>query len=724
MSSNTIKQPKKDGVAKVPVVIQLETVECGAACLTMVLGYYNKWIPLEKVRLDCGVSRDGSKAGNMLKAARNYGLIAKGYKCEPEDLKDGASFPCIIHWNFNHFVVLCGFKGGKAIINDPANGVCSVSMEEFDESFTGVCLMFEPGESFSPSGKPKSVLAFAKKRLANLKAPIIITILSSVIVTIFGIIDPVFERILYDRLLSGQNPQWFRPFIIALAILYLLKTFVNFILKYTTDRIDGKINTVGNLSYMWKILHLPMHFFSQRNAGDIAGRQDGNAVIADSLINVFAPLVINGVMMLFYLFVMIKYSWILTVVGVVTALLNIAVTQLVAKRRVNLSRVLLRDSSKLASVTVSGIQMIETIKASGAEDGFFEKWAGSFAAVNKNAVKLDKDYLFISMVPSILSEIADALILGLGIYLTMNGEFTLGSIAAFQGFFGYFMAPVDSFITAGETIQEMKASMERIDDVMEYPVDSNIAYTELEDSVTKLSGSIEIKNISFGYSPLDAPLIKDFSMSIKKGSSVAFVGSSGCGKSTLSKLISGMYSPWEGEILFDGKRVDQIDHNLFTASLAVVDQDITLFEDTISANIKMWDESIEDFEMILAAKDAQMHYDIIAKDGGYQHHLSEGGKDISGGQRQRLEIARVLAQEPNIVILDEATSALDTKTENDVVNAIKARGITTIVIAHRLSTIRDCDEIVVLDKGNVVERGTHEELMARGGLYSELVTSD
>ncbi len=725
MKNRNIKAPLSKKVARVPVVIQLEALECGAACLTMILAYYNKWIPLEKVRLDCGVSRDGSSAVNIIKAARAYGLDAGGYKFEVQDLKEDATFPCIIHWNFNHFVVLDGFRGNKAYINDPAMGKYSVTMDVFDECFTGVCLMFEPSESFVPSGTKKSLWAFSKKRIAGLRVPIIIAVLSSAITALINLIAPVFNRVFYDRLLTGLNPDWATPFIFALSLLFGVQIITECITSYVNFRINGKMSIVGNLSYMWKVLHLPMHFFSQRYVGDINSRRSGNEIISNTLVNTVSPLFINGIMMLFYLVVMARYSLVLTAIGLLSVVANIFVSQYISARRVNIDRVRAREAGKLASSTVSGISMIETIKASGAEEGFFEKWAGNFASLNSITQKFTRESQVLAFIPSVISSVASNLMIALGVYFTVCGSFTLGSVIAFQGFFTAFMNPVNSLMTAGETIQQMRTGMERIDDVMEYPSDENITDVEFDKgNIKKLSGKIEIKNVTFGYSPLAQPLIKDFSMNIEKGSRVAFVGASGCGKSTLSKLISGIYSPWQGEILFDGKKISEIDHCVFTGSLAVVDQDIVMFEGTVANNIKMWDGSIEDFEMILAAKDADMHFDIVAKDGGYSHKIVEGGKDFSGGQRQRLEIARVLAQEPNIIILDEATSALDAATEYKVVKAIKDRGITCIVIAHRLSTVRDCDEIVVLDKGTVVERGTHEELLKLGGSYAELVTND
>ena len=430
--------------------------------------------------------------------------------------------------------------------------------------------------------------------------------------------------------------------------------------------------------------------------------------------------------MIFYLVVMLRYSVMLTLVGIVTILANLGVSRLISSRRVNITRVQMRDAGKLAAATVSGIQMVETIKSSGAENGYFQKWAGYQASVNTQNVRFSRLNAYLGIIPRLLSSMANASVMVLGVWLTMRGDFTLGSIMIFQGFLSSFMSPAMMLISAGQTIQEMRASMERVEDVMQYPIDPHFKDVPLAEDAdySKLSGQIDLNNVTFGYSRLGEPLIRDFSMHMEPGSRVAFVGTSGCGKSTLSKLISGLYEPWSGEILFDGKPISAIDRNVFTGSVAVVDQDIVLFEGTIADNIKMWDDSIEDFEMILAARDAQIHDDIMQREDGYQYKLTEGGKDLSGGQRQRLEIARVLAQDPSIIILDEATSALDAKTEYELVKAVKDRGITCIVIAHRLSTIRDCDEIIVLDKGVVVERGTHDELYAKGGYYSELIASD
>ncbi len=726
MGKKRKKEPLTRGCARVPVVMQLETLECGAAALTMVLAYYDKWIPLEQVRLACGVSRDGSNAKNILMAARAFGFEAKGYRYEPEALRDEGSFPCVIHWNFNHFVVLCGFRGNSAILNDPARGTVKVSMEEFDRAFTGICLTFRPGPEFVPGGKRKSVLSFAGKRLQGAWGAAAFLALTSVIACLFGMIQPVLSRVFLDRLLTGRNPEWLYPFLIALTALSALQIGVSVIQTLTALKINGKMAVIGNASYMWKILRLPMEFFSQRMAGDIQQRRNDNASIASVLVNTLAPLALDAFMTVFYLIVMLRYSVILTVVGLAAVVLNMALSGYISAKRVNLTRVQMRDAGKLAAATVSGIEMVETIQASGAENGYFQKWAGYQASVNTQSIRFARMNEYLGILPAFFAAAANDLVMALGVWLTIQGRFTIGMIMTFQGFLSSFLSPAQTLISAGQTIQEMRTQMERVEDVMEYPEDTRGTESaeEPEGGYGKLKGNVELKNITFGYSRLAPPLIRDFSLSMKSGSRVALVGASGCGKSTLSKLISGLYQPWSGEILFDGTPIDQIDRNVFAGSLAVVDQDIILFEDTIANNIKMWDDSIEDFEMILGARDAKLHDDIMKRPGGYQYRLTEGGRDLSGGQRQRMEISRVLAQDPSIIILDEATSALDAKTEYQVVNAIRDRGITCIVIAHRLSTIRDCDEILVFDKGAVVERGTHEELYAKGGVYTELVSSE
>ena len=727
-------------IAKVPVVMQMEATECGAASLAMVLAYFGRWLPLEQVRLDCGVGRDGSNEGNLLKAARTYGLKAQGYRCSLDGVKK-MSFPLIVHWNFNHFVVLCGFKKEQAVLCDPGHGRVTVSMKEFDEAFTGIALTFEKSEAFTPGGRPRSILVFVRSRLHSALGPFLFVAAITFLIAVAGMAAPVFSRIFMDEILSGKNAAWLTPFLAALGALFLFQTAVSLLQTVCLLKIRGKLAVSANSGFMWHVLRLPIEFFSQRYAGDIAQRQQSNEGIAETLIAHLAPMALNLAMLFFYFFVMLQYSPLLTVIGLFTAVLNLAVTQYVSGKRINLARAQMRDAGKLAATALSGIEMIETIKASGAENGFFERWSGLNASVNSAEVGFAKLGSTLGILPTLLTGLANMTVILLGAALIMKGRFTVGMLLAFQGFLSAFMSPVDALLTVGQKFQEMRTSMERVEDVMNYPAD--VEYDEESETETKeadgqdhkeaakglpsfekLRGRLELRDITFGYSRLAPPLIRDFSLTLPPGGTVALVGSSGCGKSTLAKLMSGLYQPWGGEIRYDGKLRSEIPRMVFTGSLAVVDQDVILFEDSITENIRIWDKSIEDFEIIMAARDAQIHEDIMSREGGYGVIVRENGKNFSGGQCQRLEIARVLAQDPTIVILDEATSALDARTEFEVIHSIRERGITCVIVAHRLSTIRDCDEIIVLEDGCVVERGTHEELYAKGGAYSRLISTE
>lgn len=714
----------KKNYVKVPMIMQMEALECGAACLTMILAYYGRWLPLEKVRADCGVSRDGSNALNIMKAAENYGLSAKAYKYEPEELKDDVEFPCIIHWNFNHFAVLCGFKGDYAILNDPARGICSITMEEFDTSFTGICLCFETNDNFIKDGRKKSILSYAVKKAAESKATVFLIAFVSMIISVLTVCSLSLSKTFVDMILAGQNSTWFIPFIILISVLGFTQIIALMIKEITSFKINGRFAAAGSTSFMWKVLNMSMEFFSQRMAGDIQLRMESNSEIAGIIVTTLAPIIIDAVMMILYLAVMFRYSIILTLIGIVSVLINLVLCAYVSYKRVNIMRVMLRDEGKLAGETVSGIEMIETIKANGAENSFFEKWSGYQASVNAKNVDYSIIDCKIGILPELISGLTETVILIMGVMFVINGRFTAGMLLAFQGFLAAFTAPARNLISAGQTLQELRSDIERVEDVMEYNKGIEPAAEYEQENYDKLSGNIVMKDITFGYSRLAEPFVKNFNMTLKPGQKIAIVGSSGCGKSTISKLISGLYAPWSGEILFDGKSKNEIDKAVFTGSVAVVDQDVILFEDTIANNIKMWDVSIEDFEMIMAARDAKIHDDIIQRDGGYNYKIYDGGKDFSGGQKQRIEIARVLAQDPTIIIMDEATSALDAKTEYDVIKSISDRGIACVVIAHRLSTIRDCDEIIVMDKGIIVERGTHDELYAKGGKYTTLISNE
>ncbi len=715
-------------ICKVPVVMQMEALECGAACLCMVAAYYKKWLPLTQVRADCGVSRDGSIAKNILNAGRSYGFKAAGYRLEPISL-EALPMPAIIHWNFNHFVVLCGvdFKKGKVYINDPARGRVTVSMEEFDQAFTGIALTFVPTEEFKPEGKQKSVLTFAKRCLKGALKPFILAVLVSLVLTVIGMLSPIFSRIFLDNLLSGSNPEWFYPFLGIMLVVLLIQVMIEFIQSVHWLKIEGKFSLTSSAEFMWHVLRLPMDFFSQRYVGDIVSRQESTAGIALTLIKKIAPIFIKIASMFLYLFLMLQWSWFLTLIGIGATVLNMLVARYTSNKMLNFQRASAGNQGKIISVTYTGFEMIETIKSTGAESGYFERWAGYFSKQNNDNVAITKFNRYIGALPEFIDSIANLIMLFSGVYLIMHGHFTIGMLMAFQSFLDRFLAPIGDIMDIYSSFVEMRCEMERVEDVLDYPVDVEENFKQnssTQGDERKLRGEVEVDNITFGYSKLAAPLLENFSMSLKPGSWVAIVGGSGSGKSTLAKLVTGLYKPWSGQITFDGQTREEMDPYKFHNSVSIVDQEKVMFHDTIKNNIKMWDDSIEDFAVMMAAKDSDIHDAIVSRPEGYNHVLKEGGRDFSGGQCQRIEIARALAQEPTIVILDEATSALDAKTENIVMDNIRKAGCTCIVIAHRLSTVRDCDEIIVLDKGKVVERGKHDELINNNGKYKELVITE
>jgi NHLM bacteriocin system ABC transporter peptidase/ATP-binding protein len=703
------------------MVMQMEAVECGAASLTMILAHYGKWLPLEQVRADCGVSRDGSSAKSILRAARNYGLEAKGFRMEPEALE--GTQPAIIHWNFEHFVVFRGFdKKGNAYLNDPGSGPVKWPMEEFRKHFTGICLTFKPTEHFKKEGEQTSILSYIRKNLSGAGEAFWLTFTFALMTAFITLLTPLFTRIFLDEILSGKNADWAMWFFMAMGALAAYQFFVVLLQTRYSKRIAGHLALKGNREYLYHLLRLPMSFFSMRHVGELQQRMHLNEQITHSLVDVLAPQVINIGLLLLYLVLMFSYSTWLTLIGIVAAAVNLGFVKYFSKVRINLIRSMEHSEGQYFSATISCIDNMESIKAAGAEMGFFKYWSGLWAhKFNMNA-NADKQQTQMALLPVLANGLVNMAVLVLGAYLILQGDLTVGMLMAFQGFMGSFLQPVNAIVNASQTIVEMRSQMERVEDVMKYPEDHRDNEGEVVQG--KLGGLLELKHVTFGYSPLQPPLIEDFNLRIEPGHSVAFVGSSGCGKSTLAKLISGLYKPWSGEILFDDRPIESISNEELTNSVAVIDQNVVLFDDTVAQNIRMWDPSIEDFTMMIACNDAQIRADIVSRPEGFGTKIVKGGQNFSGGQRQRIEMATALAKEPAILIMDEATSALDPKTEDEVMRRIRRMGPTQIIVAHRLSTIRDCDEIIVMDQGKILQRGRHEELIEQDGMYRDLMKSE
>ena len=708
-------------LAKVPQVMQMEVVECGAASLTMILAHYGKWLPLEEVRAACGVSRDGSSAKMILQAARNYGLDAKGFRMSPEALE--GKQPAIIHWNFEHFVVFRGFdRKGRACINDPGIGPVKWPMEEFRKHYTGVCLTFEPTEKFEKGGQQTSILSYMKKNLNGVSEAFWLTFSFALMGAFVALLSPLFTRIFLDEILSGKNADWVKWFFIGMGALAVFQFFVVLLQSRYTKRVAGALALKSNKDYLRHLLRLPMSYFAMRHVGDLQQRMHLNQEITNSLIEVLAPQVINIGLLVLYLFLMFSYSFWLTIIGFVAAGVNLAIVHYFANLRINLIRSMEQSEGQYFSATISCIDNMESIKAAGAETGFFKYWSGLWAHkfnVNANA---DKQQAQMALLPVMANALCSVAVLVLGAYLILQGDLTVGMLMAFQGFMGSFLAPVNELVNGSQKIVEMRSQMERVEDVMKYPEDHRESEKEILQG--KLGGLLEMKHVTFGYSPIQPPLIEDFNLRVEPGHSVALVGPSGCGKSTLAKLISGLYKPWSGEILFDGRPIESIPNEELTNSVAVIDQNVVLFDDTIAQNIRMWDPSIEDFTLMMACNDAEIRADIVGRPEGFDTKIVKGGQNFSGGQRQRFEIATALAREPIVLIMDEATSALDPKTEDEVMKRIRRMGPTQVIVAHRLSTIRDCDEIIVMDQGKILQRGRHEELIAQEGFYQKLMKSE
>ncbi|RUT08786.1 NHLP family bacteriocin export ABC transporter peptidase/permease/ATPase [Dulcicalothrix desertica PCC 7102] len=721
--------------ATTPTILQMEAVECGAAALGIILAYYGKIVPLPELRRECGVSRDGSKASNMLKAGRHYGLEARGFKKELDQLQD-LRFPYIVFWNFNHFLVVEGFSNRRVYLNDPANGRRSIPLEEFDSGYTGVVLTMQPSFEFTKGGYKTNILTSLWQRLQGATAAILYCIIAGFFLAIIGLAVPVFSQVFVDEILVKGQHHWIRPLLVGLVVIAIVQGWLVQLRLRHLRRLKSKLCVGMSSRFLWHILRLPISFYDQRFSGEISDRTNLNDEVADALSGKVATTVIDSVMVCFYTLVMFQYDWLLSLVIVSFAAINFLTLQWIGRQRVDANQLLQQEQGKASGASIAALQGIETLKASGLESDFFSKWSGYYTKAINSQQDLESINQILSALPRLLSALSSMLLIVFGGWRVMSGHMSIGMLVAFQGLVQNFESPINNLVGFSKTLQELESNLIRLDDILCNPIDSQVEQRNLSleqeqgkqsqlspySVRPKLQGYVELRNVTFGFNHLESPLIENFNLVIKPGQRVALVGTSGSGKSTIAKLVSGLYQPWSGEILFDNSVCQQ--HHILTNSISLVEQEILLFSGTVRDNLTLWDTTVSEKNIIRACKDAAIDDVVCAMSGGYDAELIENAANLSGGQRQRLEIARALVNNPSILIMDEATSALDTETEKIIDENLRKRGCSCLIVAHRLSTIRDCDQIIVLEHGKVVQQGTHEQLWQLDGAYSSLIRTE
>jgi NHLM bacteriocin system ABC transporter peptidase/ATP-binding protein len=712
-------------VRRTPTILQLESVECGAAALAMVLAFYGRHVPLEQMRVDCGVSRDGSKASGLLRAARAHGLVARGFRKEPRELAT-LPMPAIAFVNFNHFVVIEGLREGRWYLNDPARGRRSIDAAEFDQAFTGVVLTFERGPDFKPGGSAPSVLRSLAQYLEGFRGSIAFAIAIGLLLVLPGLALPwLLGRFVDDVLVSSMDGVA-APLLTGLIVAALVRSVLLAVQARFLMDTFGRAARASARRFFAQALSLPMAFYSQRSAGEIAARVDLNERVAEAISTDFAVLALHLFTASFFLVLMVRLEPRLAFVVTLCVALELLVWRVLARRTAEISQELSVQAGKLSGMATGGLANIESIKAGGQETALLRKWMGMQVQFLNASIRSQRAMVWLGEAPSLLGLVASLAVLGLGAVLIIRGDgFTVGDLVAFQVLVAGFTAPVQGLFSQTQSLQTLRGDLSRLDDVLHHKPEPGVS-TEAapKGAAGQLSGALEFRNVTFGYNKGDAPLVEDFSLTLRPGGRIAVVGASGSGKSTLARMAAGLFTPWSGEILFDGKPRSAYDRAQLAAAVAFVDQDVSLFEGTVRENLTLWDDAAPE-AIERALRDAAVEADVFAGRGGLDAKLQEGARNLSGGQRQRLEIARALVKDPRLLILDEATSALDPTSEAAVEANLRARGIACLVIAHRLSTVRDADEIVVLDKGRVVERGRHEDLLKIGaGRYAALVASE
>ena len=711
---------------RTPTLIQIEAVECGAVVLGIILRHYGCYVPVEELRTACDVSRSGSSAIKVLKAARQYGLEAVGWKQELSDLVNLPP-PFAVFWNFSHFLVVEGLQRRAAYLNDPATGPRKATIEEFDVSFTGVAMTFKPGPNFKRGGLAPHLIRSLLNRLPFRSIfPVAFLFCTGVGLAVGGLITPTFQKVFVnDYLIQGMD-SWVKPLLWMMLVAVMITAVLQWLQSYILVRFSMQLAVSMEGHFFWHVLRLPMSFFAQRFAGEIATRTTINDKVATLLTGRLASTLVSLLTILPYAFLLFTYNWLLALIGLTIAAANLLSLRLIGRVRTDANSQLLQNQGVLSGTVMAGLQNIESIKATASEDDLFARLAGCQAKVVSVNQRLGALSQTLRQFPSFLNQLNTVAMMTIGGFAIMNGSFSVGSFLAFQSLMAAFMGPFTSLAGLGGELQVAQGRMYRLDDVLHAQIDPLISKTAeepLTSEETPFRGAVELRNVTFGHSAQEPPLLQNISLKVEPGERIAIVGSTGSGKSSLVMLMAGLLEPWSGEILFDGKPRSAWPRLQLARAVGYVGQRIYLFEGSIQDNLSLFDPSISMKDIELAARDAQIHDVIISKSGGYLAGVHEEGRNFSGGQCQRLEIARALAQNPSLIILDEATSALDPRTESAVDESFRRRRMTSIISAHRLSTIRDSHEIIVLRRGQIVERGVHDDLIKAQGYYADLVRS-